>query len=274
MNTIAFPRLSLKFKINPVALDIPFLGGVHWYGVIIAAGIIAAIVYCCRVAKREGENPDNITDLVLVALPAAVICARAYYVAFSWSDYRKSPLDIIKIWEGGIAIYGGLIGAVIAALVFLKAKKLNILKMFDICSLGLLVGQAVGRWGNFVNGEAYGGYCALPWGMSINGGECVHPTFLYESLWNTLGFVILSKLNKKRPFHGFTFFSYILWYGMGRFFIEGMRADSLYLGNVRISQAVAAVCVLTGAAFLAVNFYKYKKKVNKTSENNEHFSTM
>mgnify|MGYP003289891995 CR=1 FL=1 len=251
MNNISFPRLGISFEIDPVAIKLPFLGGVHWYGIIIALGILLAVLYCSYVAKREGENPEIITDTVLYALPVSVICARTYYVIFSWESYRNNLSDIFKIWEGGIAIYGAIIGAVLTAGIFFKIKKLNVLKLFDICCLGVIIGQVVGRWGNFVNAEAFGGPCHYIWGMSINGGECVHPTFLYESLWNLLGFIILSQLHKKRLFYGYTFFSYITWYGFGRFFIEGLRTDSLYLGNIRISQLVALLCVIGGICALS-----------------------
>ncbi|MBE7054695.1 MAG: prolipoprotein diacylglyceryl transferase [Ruminococcaceae bacterium] len=252
MNNIAFPLLGLSFDIDPVAVKLPFLGGIRWYGVIIAVGIIAAVLYCSLVAKRENENPEVITDTLLYALPVSVLCARTYYVVFSWDSYRNNFWDVFKIWEGGIAIYGAVIGAVISAWIYFKVKKLNVLKMFDICCMGLLIGQIIGRWGNFVNAEAYGGYCGYFWGMSINGGECVHPTFLYESLWNLLGFVILIHLHKKRPFYGYTFFCYLSWYGVGRFFIEGLRSDSLYLGGMRVSQLVALFCVITGVCALNI----------------------
>ena len=259
MNSISFPRLGIRFDIDAVAIKLPFLGGVHWYGIIIALGILLAVLYCSCIAKREGESPEIITDTVLYALPVSVICARTYYVAFSWNSYKDNILDIFKIWEGGIAIYGAIIGAVLTAGIFFKIKKLNVLKLFDICCLGVIIGQAVGRWGNFVNAEAFGGPCHYIWGMSINGGECVHPTFLYESLWNLLGFVILSQLNKNRPFYGFTFFSYITWYGFGRFFIEGLRTDSLYLGNIRISQLVALLCVFIGIVALCLLSEKHNQ---------------
>ena len=260
MNNISFPKLGLNFDINPVLLEFGFFGGIHWYGIIIAAGILLALMYCSHVAKKEGETAQTITDTVIYSLPVAVICARTYYVIFSWDKYKDNFIDVFKIWEGGIAIYGAIIGAIIAATIYFKIKRLNVLKMYDICCLGLLIGQAVGRWGNFVNAEAYGGPCSYIWGMSINGGECVHPTFLYESLWNISGFIILSLLNKKRPFYGFTFFSYLFWYGLGRFFIEGLRADSLYMGNFRVSQIVALACVATGVALSTILFIKLKKK--------------
>lgn len=256
MNNISFPKLGLSFDINPVAIDLPFLGGVHWYGIIIATGIILAVIYCSFIGKRENVSVDTLTDTLLYALPVAIICARAYYVIFSWKDYRDNISDVFKIWEGGLAIYGGIIGAVLSAGIFFKVKKLGVLKMFDICCLGVLIGQSVGRWGNFVNAEAFGGACSYIWGMSINGGECVHPTFLYESLWNAAGLLVLSYFHKKRTYYGFTFFLYLTWYGFGRFFIEGLRSDSLYIGSIRISQLVALVCVALGAA---ANIYLAKK---------------
>lgn len=257
MNNISFPRLGLSFDINPVAIELPFLGGIRWYGLIIAAGIILALVYCSIIAKKEDVSVDILTDTVLYSLPAAIIFARIYYVVFSWESYRDNILDVFKIWEGGIAIYGAIAGAVLTAGVFFKIKKLNVLKMFDICCLGLIIGQAVGRWGNFVNAEAYGGVCTYIWGMSINGAAPVHPTFVYESLWNVAGLIILSLLHRKRPWYGFTFFSYIAWYGLGRFFIEGLRTDSLYIGSLRVSQLVSLICVIAGTA---ANIYLSKKK--------------
>ncbi len=251
INNISFPKLGIEFNINPIAIKIGE-GGVHWYGIIIAVGIILAVLYCSHIAKKEGENPENVTDLVLWALPVSVVFARTYYVLFSWDSYKDNPIDIFKIWEGGIAIYGAIIGAVLTAYIFCRVKKINPLKFFDICSLGLLIGQAVGRWGNFVNGEAFGGECAFFWGMSINGGEIVHPTFLYESLWNTLVFVLLAILHKKRPFYGFTFFMYMTLYSIGRFFIESMRADSLYLGNLRVSQLLAFILMIVGIISLVL----------------------
>lgn len=260
MNNISFPRLGLSFDINPVAIKLPHFGGVHWYGIIIALGIILALCYCVRVAQREGVPADNVYDTLIYSLPVAIICARLYYVIFSWDKYKGSPIDILKIWEGGLAIYGGIIGSVIAAVTYFKIKKLGILKMCDICCLGLIIGQTVGRWGNFVNAEAFGGYCGYIWGMSINGGMSVHPTFLYESLWNLAGFIFLSRLHKKRPFYGFTFFSYLTWYGTGRFFIEGLRTDSLYIGSIRVSQLVALLCVVLGIAVLSYLAEKNKRK--------------
>lgn len=252
MNNISFPHLNISFNINPVALDLPFLGGVRWYGIIITLGILLGFWYASVVAKREGINPDNITDILIYALPVSVIFARTYYVVFSWESYKDRLFDVFKIWEGGIAIYGAVIGAVLTAWIYCRVKKLNVLKIFDVCCMGLMIGQIIGRWGNFVNAEAFGGYCDYIWGMSINGANPVHPTFLYESLWNLCGLLILSKLHKKRPFYGYTFFAYLGWYGTGRYFIEGLRTDSLYLGGMRVSQLVAIVCVVFSV--LALSF--------------------
>lgn len=252
MNNISFPALGINLKMDPVAFTLPIIGEVHWYGIIIGLGIILAFLYCCHVAKKEGISSDTIADLLIYALPVSVICARTYYVVFSWEQYRDNLVDVFKIWEGGIAIYGAIIGAIITGIVFCRVKKLDTLIIFDICCLGLMIGQLVGRWGNFVNAEAFGGYCKYFWGMSINGGRPVHPTFLYESLWNLAGLVILSLLHKRKPFNGYTFYCYLMWYGLGRFFIEGLRDDSLYIGSYRISQIVAVLCIVTGIAALSI----------------------
>ena len=198
MNNISFPKLNINFDVNPVAIDAPFLGGVRWYGIIIAIGILLAVLYCSIVAEKEGEKSDVITDIVLYALPVSVIFARTYYVIFSWDSYKNDLSSVFAIWEGGIAIYGAIIGAVLTAWIYCKVKKLNILKLFDICCMGLMIGQFVGRWGNFVNCEAFGGYCSYPWGMSINGGMPVHPTFLYEIIWNIVGFAIINLIYRKK----------------------------------------------------------------------------
>ena len=261
MNNISFPSLGLEFDISPVAFRLPLLGEVRWYGILIGLGIILAFFYCSRIAKKEGISAETLADIIIYALPVAVICARTYYVAFSWDKYKDSISDVFKIWEGGIAIYGAMISAVLSCFVYCKIKKINVLKVFDICCMGLLIGQLVGRWGNFTNAEAFGGYCSNFLGMSINGNSPVHPTFLYESLWNLAGLVILTFLHRKKPFDGYTFFCYVMWYGLGRFFIEGLRADSLYAGNYRVSQIVAMVCVVIGIAALC--YLSEKKNTSK-----------
>ena len=261
MNYIAFPGLGLEFNISPVAFTI--LGiDIHWYGLIITTGIILAILYCSYLAKKQNIDYNIILDIALYGIPVSVIFARMYYVIFSFESYRDNLVDIFKIWNGGIAIYGAVIGAVLTAYIYCKCKKINVLKIFDICILGVMIGQIIGRWGNFVNAEAYGSVTDSPWRMAIyHYGELitVHPTFLYESSWNLVGFIILSLTFKRKKFNGEIFFSYLLWYGIGRFFIEGLRTDSLYFFNFRVSQIVAIVTALIGMILLAYNYKKNLK---------------
>ena len=235
INNIGFPGLGLEFNINPVAVRIGSFS-IYWYGIIIILAIIAAYFYAIKEAKRIGFDTETVSDVLLVALPSAIICARLY-VAFSWSSYASNPLDIFKIWEGGIAIYGAVIGAVIAVLIYCKVCKKSFMDIADIGMPAVLLGQAIGRWGNFVNCEAYGSETLLPWRMQIWESPekmiSVHPTFFYESVWNLVGFLILFALRKHKPFKGFMLWGYMLWYGIGRFFIEGLRTDSLMFGNAR-----------------------------------------
>lgn len=265
INNIGFPGLGLEFNIDPVAVRIGSFS-IYWYGIIVISAIIAAYFYAVKEAKRIGFDTETISDVLLVALPSAIICARLYYVAFSWSSYASNPLDIFKIWEGGIAIYGGLIGAVLAVAVYCKVCKKSFLDIADIAMPAILLGQAIGRWGNFVNCEAYGAETLLPWRMQIwESSErmiSVHPTFLYESLWNLGGFLILFALRKHKPFKGFMLWGYMLWYGIGRFFIEGLRTDSLMFGNARVSQIVSLICVMVAIIAMII-------KWNKNSDNED-----
>ena len=256
MNRIGFPSLGLEFSINPIAFTV-FGWDIHWYGIIIATGLIIAVLVANHLAKREGLGGDVITDVVIYSLPVSVICARAYYVIFNFSSYRHNLLDIFKIWNGGIAIYGAIIGAVATAYIYCRVPKTDFQKVADVGAIGLLMGQTVGRWGNFVNGEAYGGATTLPWRMDIYGKALgVHPTFLYESLWNLITLTILLVFLKKKRFDGEIFLSYITAYGIGRFMIEGLRADSLMLGPVRVSQVVALVCVAVGLSLMIRGYKK------------------
>jgi len=261
-NTIGFPGLGLKFTVNRVAFTI-FSKPVYWYALIILSGFLLAVLFVYKTCKKRGVDPENIFDIAFYGLISGIVSARIYYCIFDPDCLKGNILNIVKIWEGGIAIYGGIIGAVISTLIYCRKKKLSVLNTFDVCTPGLLIGQAIGRWGNFVNAEAFGGYCGYPWGMSINSDFPVHPTFLYESLWNFLGFIILSRLHKKRPFYGYTFFTYLSWYGVGRFFIEGLRTDSLYIAGMRISQIVALLCVIGGAFALSVLSEKSRNCINK-----------
>lgn len=260
MTPITFPGLGLSFSIQRVAFQV-FGKDIYWYGIIIAVGFLLAAVFCSRRAKSFGLRQEDFLDMLLCALPIGIICARIYYVIFYLSLYQDEQgrflwRQAIAIWDGGIAIYGGIIGGVLTCLVVCNVKKLPFLAMADLSVLGLLIGQCLGRWGNFVNQEAYGGLCDLPWrmGLTVNGAYItVHPTFLYESLWNLVGFCLLAfVLQRLRTFDGELFLCYLGWYGLGRFWIEGLRTDSLYLFNtgIRVSQLVALLSVFVSAALL------------------------
>ncbi len=259
---IGFPGLGLSFEVDRVAFNL-FGKDVYWYGVLIALGILSAVILCTYLAKKQNLSGDNILDIVLWGAPLAIVCARLYYCIFRWEHYVTNPLDIFKIWEGGLAIYGGIFGAVAAGYAYCRYKKIEWKKMFDVCLPGVMLGQAIGRWGNFVNHEAFGTETTLPWRMELitNGGThmYVHPTFLYESLWNLCGVVLLVMLNKRKKADGEVCFTYFIWYGIGRFFIEGLRTDSLYWGPFRISQVVALLTAGLGLYLL----YRLKKN-NKT----------
>ncbi len=269
---VSFPGLGLEnipvrewiFRI-PLGNDNFFY--VRWYSVLIVMGLLLAAWYAYRRADEFGLNKDAMTDVVLVCALFAILGARIYYVLFS-SDraaYFADFKSIFRIWEGGLAIYGAVIGAFGTALWMCKLKKVDTLRMFDIAAPGFLIGQALGRWGNFFNQEAFGGNTTLPWGMtgseisanvqglSYNSAELVHPTFLYESLWCLLGLALIHTVSKKAyNFRGQLFSLYIIWYGTGRFFIEQLRTDSLYLGTMRVSCLVAALAVIGGVALYFV----------------------
>ena len=258
MNTIVF--FSRTFVLEPVAFHIG-RKPVYWYGIIIAAGFFLALLYAFSEAKRTGFSQDDLSNAVLIGTPAAIVCARLYYVIFNFKDYKDNLSEIIAVWNGGIAIYGGLIGACLAGYIYCRIRKISFLQLVDTVCGGFFIGQFIGRWGNFVNSEAYGVKTSLPWKMGVmEGGELiyVHPTFLYESLWNFIGFLILLKLRKNKKYDGRLFYFYILWYGLGRIWIEGLRTDSLYIGAFRVSQLVAAICIIVGGGMLIYN--KYGKK--------------
>lgn len=258
-HTIAFPEVGLEFTLNRVAFQV-FGKDIYWYGLIICFGFLLGAYYLSRRVNEFGFTVDNEFDIMLWAIPVGLIFARTYYVACEWDSYSKNPTEIIKIWNGGIAIYGGIIGAILVIYVYGKMKRLSILGMLDLASLGLLIGQAIGRWGNFVNAEAHGGETSLPWRMQIDGMAGVHPTFLYESLWNFLGFVLLHFRSKKRRFAGEIFLMYVAWYGFGRMWIEGMRTDSLYLfgTDLRTSQVLAAVSCIVAIILLIRGYRKHR----------------
>jgi phosphatidylglycerol:prolipoprotein diacylglycerol transferase len=255
---ISFPSLGLSFNPSRVAFSIGSKD-FYWYGVIIAVGFLLAVWYALRRCRQFGITQDNLIDMLICAVPTAVVCARAYYCIFEWDLYKSDPIRVLYIWEGGLAIYGGIIGSVLALTIYTRVKKIKTSAMLDIGGLGLLIGQSIGRWGNFINREAHGGVTDtfLRMGLTDSAGNTtyVHPTFLYESLWNALGLLILHFLSKRRKYDGQIFVMYLGWYGLGRVFIEGLRTDSLYLmgTNLRISQLVAGLCVVFAVVFLFVN---------------------
>lgn len=255
---IGFPSLGLEMNISNIAFSFGELD-VYWYGIIIGSALLLSYMLAYFRAKRTDIDPDHITNIVLICAPVAVIFARLYYVLFSLEYYISNPEKIFAIRDGGIAIYGAIIGAVISCLIYCKAEKLNTLQIFDLCIPSVVLGQAIGRWGNFFNIEAYGTETTSLLRMTIyEGGKLidVHPTFLYESLWNFLVFAILLLFSKKKKYNGQVFLLYITLYGIGRFFIEGLRTDSLYLGDFRISQIVAGLSVIAGLTILIIKHIK------------------
>lgn len=257
---ISFP--SLDIALNPPREFAIGSFSIRLYGVVIALGLLLAVIYGCRRCKKFGLKEDDIIDGVLWVTPFAIICARLYYCLFSWSEeFAANPISVLYIWNGGIAIYGGVIGAIIGVLVFCKVKKIKTAAVLDLVALGFLIGQSIGRWGNFFNREAFGAATESFFRMGLfntktDTFEYYHPTFLYESLWNAAGFVMLHFLSNKRKYDGQIALGYVLWYGLGRTFIEGLRMDSLYLGPFRISQLLAAVSCMAAAITLVVFYLK------------------
>ena len=253
---------GLGLKINPPAsFDIGPLT-IHLYGVILALGLVLGVVYAMRRKAEFGLSEDDLLDGVLWIAPFAIICARIYYCAFEWEQYAANPISILYIWEGGIAIYGAVIGAAIGVIIHCKVfKKISVLATLDLVSLGFMIGQMMGRWGNFFNREAHGGVTDsfLRMGLinPVTGqGAYYHPTFLYESLWNLVGFILIHFLSKKRKYDGQVALYYVAWYGLGRAMIEGLRTDSLWWGNFRVSQVLAAASCLAAVILLMVMAFR------------------
>lgn len=262
-NLVSFPGFNLSFDINPIAFTIA-QKDIYWYGIIIAFGFYLATNYAMKMSKVFGLKSEDILDAILFATPISIICARIYYVAFSFDSYRDNLIDVFKIWEGGIAIYGAVIGGVLAFYFFAKFKKIKFAPLVDAGTSALLLGQAIGRWGNFVNKEAYGSETTSifrmvfknPTDMSIG----YHPTFLYESIWNIIGFALLYIIAKKfYKFSGQIALSYMIWYGFGRGIIEGLRTDSLYFGFIRVSQLLGFITSVVGLIILFIMLKKEKK---------------
>ncbi len=258
-SVISFPGLGLEIN-PPRALELGPVS-IHLYGVIIAIGLLLAVIYGCKRSRQFGLTVDDLTDGVLWIVPFAIVCARLYYCIFQWDSYKNDPISILYIWEGGLAIYGGVIGAAIGIIVFSLVKKVKIGAVLDITSLGFLIGQSIGRWGNFFNREAFGvetdSFLRMGLTKALTGKTVYyHPTFLYESIWNAVGFVLLHFLSKRRKYDGQIALGYLAWYGLGRTFIEGLRTDSLYWGNFRVSQMLAAITCFLGVALLMFLSFK------------------
>lgn len=290
MTTVSFPGLGIgEFTMSEVAFSIDFFGllknpiEIRWYGLLITIGIVLAILYALKRTKDEGISADDLLDMGIFTIIFGIIGARTYYVLtygisnFVVKDSEGSLklwdtfVSIIGIWNGGIAIYGALIAGGLTIYLVCRHKKINFLKAFDAISPAVMIGQILGRWGNFVNGEAYGYEVKagdflytfrmglIPNIESATKIHFFHPTFLYESLWNLIGFLLINWLYKKKKFDGQVFLMYATWYGFGRMFIEGLRTDSLYIGVFRISQIVGFCCFIGGAVLLFLGFKKAKK---------------
>lgn len=249
-NNITFPKLGISMNISPTAFTVGSKE-IYWYALIILAGFLLGLLFVSADCEKRGASKDNVLDIALYGIISGIIGARIYYVMFSFDEFRGDLSGIFKIWEGGLAIYGGIIGAIISTTVYCKIKKLNVIRLLDICCIGLLLGQAIGRWGNFVNCEVFGRATNFLLGMSINGAPPVHPLFLYESIWNFAGVIILSIFRNKKKKNGQVFLGYILWYSIGRLVLEGMR-DTAYIlyvipGILGISQLVSGILIILSA---------------------------
>ncbi len=259
--TITFPGLGISCDPGSTLTLGPLT--IHLYGLVIACGLLLAVIYGIRRCNQFGFTVDDLTDGVLCIVPFAIICARLYYCIFQWEHYKDNLLSILYIWKGGLAIYGGVIGAAIGIVVFSRIKKIRVGAVLDLTALGFMIGQSIGRWGNFFNREAFGsetdGFLRMGlYKLVLENGYIVdsvnmfyyHPTFLYESVWNAVGFVALHFLSRKRKYDGQIALGYLAWYGLGRAIIEGLRTDSLMVGPFRVSQLLAAVSCLVAVAML------------------------
>ena len=244
---------------DPVAFSI-FGLEIRWYGILIASGVLIGAIIALKEAKRIGLDQETLLDLLIWEIPLCMVGARLYYVIFSWDMYKDNPIEALNIRKGGLAIHGVIITAIIVAIIFTKIRKVNFWTITDVCAPSLILAQAIGRWGNYLNQEAYGGPTDLPWGIMVNGVK-VHPTFLYESIWNFLVFLFLLWYGRnKQRFKGEIFLLYLSLYSFIRFFIEGLRTDSLMLGQFRVAQIVSVIGVVIPLCIM------YKKR--KYEKNN------
>ncbi|AHI56907.1 prolipoprotein diacylglyceryl transferase [Listeria ivanovii] len=240
--------------LDPVAIQLGNIS-VKWYGVIIASAVVIALLLALSEANKRKMDKEIIVDLLIWAIPISIISARIYYVIFEWDFYKNNLGEIVKIWHGGIAIYGALIGAVLTAVIFSRIKKISFWQLADVIAPSLIIAQAIGRWGNFMNQEAHGAETTRTFLENLHlpefiinqmyiDGAYYQPTFLYESLWNVIGFIILLVIRRTKIRRGELFLSYVIWYSFGRFFIEGMRTDSLMWGDFRVSQVLSVLLII------------------------------
>lgn len=280
---VYFEGLGIDFDLPSVAFSIGS-HDIHFYGIVIAFGFVLAVLYGGRMAYKWKMSLDGMTDVLLYGTILGIICARAYYVIFEWDYYSRHLVEIPQIWNGGIAIYGGIIGAIIGAALACRSGKVNFMNVMDLGALGLLIGQGIGRWGNFFNQEAFGTNTSTAlfrmWshkielqleasadllaqkGVEVDPTMPVHPTFLYESVWCILGFFVLNYIvHKHRKFKGEIFMLYGVWYGLERMIVEGMRTDSLYVADttIRVSQLLSMIIVVAFTVCLVINFIRLKK---------------
>ncbi|MDK2809253.1 MAG: phosphatidylglycerol---prolipoprotein diacylglyceryl transferase [Clostridiales bacterium] len=279
---IGFPNIGIYLENVPSGFTV-FGFRIAFYGVIIAVGMILGYLVAEWQAKRTGQNPDLYLDFALIAIPVSVICARIYYVIFSWDLYRDNIWDVFNTRNGGLAIYGGVIGAIATAFLFARVKKIKFGLLSDTGCLGLITGQIIGRWGNFFNCEAFGGYAGgslfamkLPWDVAkshmslanalamekyvVADSILVHPTFLYESVWNFILLLVLIWYSPRKKFDGEVILLYMVGYGIGRFWIEGIRTDQLLLWNTAIPASMALSALLVIAALIAIVGFRMKEK--------------
>ncbi len=278
---IVFPKMGIDINIKSEAFTV-FGVQIQWYGVIITIGMLLAILFGFSQMKKYGIDSDRAIDAIIGGIIGGVIGARLYYVFLEWDSYKGNLKEIINTRNGGLAIYGGIIGAVLIGGLIAKIRKLRLMPLLDIAGMGFLIGQGIGRWGNFFNHEAFGYNTDLPWGMTsgkiqewiiennsamsstadilaMDPMKPVHPCFLYESIWCLLGFAVLFLISKRRKFDGQMFLMYVGWYGIGRFFIEGMRTDSLMLGNLRVSQVLGMIAFIASVIILFIMGSKVKR---------------
>lgn len=271
-SAISFPMFG-SFSVNPPSYFTVFGKDIYFYGVIISLAFLIGIFFCTKNCGKFGLKEDDVYDVLIWMIPLSIIGARLYFVLFNLGYYLANPSEIFAVWEGGLAIYGGIIAGMLVVFFVCRRKRISAAAMFDLLIIACILGQAIGRWGNFMNREAFGGetdvFCRM--GLTTPAGETifVHPTFLYESLWNLAGFIMLCIfVNRgKRRYDGQCLLIYFVWYGIGRFWIEGLRTDSLYIGStgIRISQLLSALLAVFGAALLVIK----SRKTASTENSNE-----